>query len=183
MSRRYLHILPTVVDQGGCTWVHPKPFYTARPCHGKTTTTTPIFHHLPLHGQWSLSIVSPMVRSMVTAIKEFLPNGQVNGYCHQELLTGYQRFENIFCCFTTFTAIFSFICCEIIKNFELLLFSTENFVPSRFIFSYDNGHWRFSHQWSKITEGFLLNGQPNGHGHPGITFRNGPYGKAGVNVR
>ena len=24
-----------------------KPFYTARPCHVKTTTTTPIFHHLP----------------------------------------------------------------------------------------------------------------------------------------
>ena len=146
-----------------------------------------------------------------------LPNGQVNGHGHQRISPQWSGLwllpSRIVCkiskiweyfllfvtSFTTFTAIFSFICCEINKNFELLLFSTENFVPSRFIFSYDNSLWRFSPQWSMVTEGFLPNGQPNGHGHPGITpqwsaqwlwpsrkfpqwsmvttFQNRPYGK------
>ena len=112
--------------------------------------------------------------SMVTV--HSLPNGQVNGHGHprispqwsgQWLLPSrivfriskiWEYFLLFITSFTTFTAIFSFVCCEIIKNSKPPLFSTENFVSSRFIFSYDNGHWRFSPQWSMVTEGFLPNG-------------------------
>ena len=160
-----------------------KPFYTARPCHGKTTTTTPIFHHLPLHGQWSLSIVSPMVRSTVTAIKEFLPNGQVNGYCHQELLTGYQRFENIFCCLLQVSRLLQlYFHLFVVKSLKTLnysyfpqktlsqagLFSHMTMVSEAFLL---NGQWSrrvFSPMVSPMVtaiQELLPNGQPNGHGH------------------
>ena len=88
--------------------------------------------------------------SMVTVY--ILPNGQPNGHSHPRIspqwsgqwllpsrivyriLKIWEYILLFITIFTTFTAIFSFINCEIIKNSEALLFSTENFVPSRFIF-------------------------------------------------
>ena len=130
----------------------PKPFYTARPCHGKTTATTPIFHYLPLHGQWSLSIVSPMVRSMVTAIQEFLPNGQVNGYCHQELFSGYQRFENIFCCLLQVSQLLQlYFHLFVVKSLKTL---NPPYFPQKILSQAGS----FSHM-TMVTEDFRLNGQ------------------------
>ena len=113
---------------------------------------------------------------MVTV--HILPNGQPNGHSHPRIspqwsgqwllpsrivyriLKIWEYILLFITIFTTFTAIFSFINCEIIKNSEALLFSTENFVPSRFIYfiiwqwslkifsSMVNGHGRFSPQWS-----------------------------------
>ena len=88
--------------------------------------------------------------SMVTV--HILPNGQPNGHSHPRIspqwsgqwllpsrivyriLKIWEYILLFITIFTTFTAIFSFINCEIIKNSEPLLFSTENFAPSRFIF-------------------------------------------------
>ena len=117
-----------------------------------------------------------MVRSMVTAIQEFLPNGKVNGYCHQELFTGYQRFENMFAVYSLY---FHLIVVKSLKTLnpsyfpqktlsQAGLFSHMTMVSEDFLL---NGQWSqrvFSPMVSPMVtaiQELLPNGQPNGHGH------------------
>ena len=89
---------------------------------------------------------------MVTAIQEFLPNGQVNGYCHQELFTGYKRFENIFCCLLQFSQLLQLY-------FHLLIVkSLKTLKPSYFPQKTLSQAGLFSNM-TMVTEDFLLNGQ------------------------
>ena len=93
-----------------------------------------------------------MVSPMVTAIQEFLPNGQVNGYCHQELFTGYKRFENIFCCLLQFSQLLQLY-------FHLLIVkSLKTLKPSYFPQKTLSQAGLFSNM-TMVTEDFLLNGQ------------------------
>ena len=89
---------------------------------------------------------------MVTAIQEFLPNGQVNGYCHQELFSGYQRFENIFCCLLQVSQLLQlYFHLFVVKSLKTL---NPPYFPQKILSQAGS----FSHM-TMVTEDFRLNGQ------------------------
>ena len=88
---------------------------------------------------------------MVTAIKEYLPNGQANGNCHQELFAGYQRFENIFCCLLQVSQLLQlYFHLFVVKSIKTLNYSyfPQKALSQAGLFSL-----------IMVTEDFLLNGQ------------------------
>ena len=89
---------------------------------------------------------------MVTAIQEYLPNGQANGYCHQELFAGYQRFENIFCCLLQVSQLLQlYFHLFVVKSIKTLNYS---YFPQKTL----SQAGLFSHM-TIVSEDFLLNGQ------------------------